>query len=656
MTCLRPASAITAQWFVHVVVSPRMFASRRGRLLTAFLALAVVACGREKSNASQPSPTADVPTTRSDETSASLDPALTDSERSGSGEGDEGFIPVPSGAGPTDSGGVTCSPDLRSVVDGAGRLIRECPSDQGCADGECVAACDAAARSNGSVGCEFWAPTPPIEQHLSMCHAVFLANTWNRPAKLRLTYSGEELDVASFAHIPRGSGENIQYESLPDGNLPANEVAVVFLSHGGGNEGSPNCPVPAAIVGQTYVWGAGRGAAFGIFSDTPIAAHDILPYGAGHFPANYTSASLLLPATSWSTNYVVTAPRMYGAERLDFPVATEQPWASIVAREDNTTVRVLPSMLLPGGDTLDEAPAGQVMEYSMAAGEVIQWLNGVQLSGFNPTGTVLESDKPIGLWTGNTILAVASATTAGIARQEASHQQAPPVQALGHEYVGSGIRTRRPNQEPESVPYRLTGLVDGTMLTYDPLPEAAPPQLDAGQTVEFETPAFFSVRSQDAEHPFLFTLLMPGIPETIDSCSSEQPRCTLGNVDWVVPISVQQYLQRYGFFTDPTYKMTNVTAIRKTTGSRFHDVTLECLGKINGWQPVGSEGTFEVAHVDLVRDGVSVNDCQTIVHVATSDGPFGLIVWGSDWQTSYGYSAGGNFGVHNKVRVPARLL
>lgn len=619
------------------------------------LAIAVAACGRENNNASQPSPTPDVSITRSDEPGVSLDSADSSDHRNGSGEGDESFIPAPSTNGQIDPGGATCSPDLRSVVDGAGRLIRECPSDQGCADGECVAACEAAARSKGSVGCEFWAPTPPIESNLSMCHAVLLANTWNRPAKLRLTYAGEELDVASFAQIPRGNGENVEYEPLPDGNLPANEVAVVFLSHADGN-GTPNCPVPAAIVGQTYVWGAGRGAAFGIFSDTPIAAHDILPYGAGHFPANYTSASLLLPATNWTTNYVVTAPRMYGAERLDFPTEQEQSWASIVAREDNTTVKVLPSMSLPGGDTLDEAPWGEVTEYTLAAGEVVQWLDHVVLSGFDPTGTVLESDKPIGLWTGNTILAVASATTAGIARQEASHQQAPPLQALGHEYVGSGIRTRRPNQEPESVPYRLAGLVNGTTLTYDPLPEGAPLQLEAGQTVEFETSDFFSVRSQDAEHPFLFTLLMPGIPETIESCSFEQPGCTLGNVDWVIPISAQQYLRRYAFFTDPTYKMTNVTAIRRTTGSRFHDVTLECFGKIDGWQSVGTEGTFEVAHVDLVRDGITVNDCETIVHVATSDGPFGLLVWGSDWQTSYGYSAGGNFGVNNKVRVPARVL
>jgi hypothetical protein len=483
---------------------------------------------------------------------------------------------------------------------------------------------------------------------------VFLANTWNRPAKLRLTRDGQEFDVSSVARIPRGSGDSVEYELLPDGLLPPNEVAVLFLSHSGGN-GTPNCPITPAVVGRTFTWSVARGAAFGISSDTPVTAHHILPYGAGHFPANYSSASLLLPTTSWGTNYVVSAPRMFGAERQTFYLEKEQLWAIIVAREADTTIKVMPSMTLAEGEAVAEAPAGEVTEYTLAAGHFIQWLNHVVLSGFDPSGAVIESDKPIGLWTGNTILTVASATSVELTQKEASHQQLPPIHSLGNEYVGSGIRTRRPNQEPESVGYRLIGLVDGTRLAYDPRPEAAPVELDAGQTVDFEASDFFSVRSQDEDHPFLFTLLMPATPETIESCAYEQPGCTMGNVDWVITTSTQQYLRRYAFFTDPTYLETNITAIRKKHASRFFDVSLECIGKINGWKPVGSEGMFEVAHVDLVKDGVSVNECETIVHVATSDGPFGLLVWGSDWQTSYGYPAGGNFGVNNKVRVPARV-
>jgi hypothetical protein len=628
---------------------------RRGRWGASLFAIAVVACGRETNDVKEQSPAANVSTPRSDESTSGNEsvPRVDNTVSDESGDGlvvdvpTDGFIENPDGA--------TCTPDLRAVVNGAGQLIRECPSDQGCANGECIAACDAAAQSNGSIGCEFWAPTPPFEDQRPLCHALFLANTWTRPAKLRLTYGGEEFEVALFARIPRGKGANVAYEPLPDGLLPPNEVAVIFLSDGGANNPSLNCPAPVAVVGSTFIRDAARGAAFHVYSDTPVSAHHILPYGAGHFPANYTSASLLLPTTSWSTNYIITAPRMFGAEWRTSYFDLEQLWASIVAQEDDTTVKVLPPTSLLGGDRLEEAPAGEVTEYTLAAGEVIQWLDRVVLSGFDPTGTVIESDKPIGLWTGNTILSVATATSVELAQNEASHQQLPPIQSIGNEYVGSGIRTRRPNQEPESVGYRLIGLVDGTTLTYDPRPEAAPVRLDAGQTADFETSELFSVRSQDADHPFLFTLLMPAIPETIESCAYEQPGCTMGNVDWVIPISTQQYLRRYAFFTDPTYSETNVTAIRKKHALRFHDVSLECIGKINGWEPVGSEGAFEVAHVDLVKDGVSVNECETIVHVATSDGPFGLLVWGSDWQTSYGYPAGGNFGVNNKVRVPARV-
>jgi hypothetical protein len=166
-----PDSALS---LVHVLISSRtMFMSRRGRLPTALLAIAVAACGRQKNNASEPAPVGDDSTTRSDEPTTSRETFAPSSDHQGSDEGDPTLIPELPTNEQIDPGGAACTPDLRSVVDGAGRLIQECPNDQGCAAGECVAACDAAARSSGSMGCEFWAPTPPLEAHLTMCHAVF---------------------------------------------------------------------------------------------------------------------------------------------------------------------------------------------------------------------------------------------------------------------------------------------------------------------------------------------------------------------------------------------------------------------------------------------------------------------------------------------------
>ena len=68
---------------------------------------------------------------------------------------------------------------------------------------------------------------------------------------------------------------------------------------------------------------------------------------------------------------------------------------------------------------------------------------------------------------------------------------------------------------------------------------------------------------------------------------------------------------------------------------------------------MGTAGRFEVAHVDLSRAFVGVTAaCATSRHEATSDGAFGVTVWGTDYYASYAYPAGGNIGTINQVVVP----
>ena len=93
----------------------------------------------------------------------------------GSG-GSGGTASTSGGAGPSGPGAQTstsafmtggggapsygCSPDLKQVIDANGVVVKTCPPDQGCAGGQCVAACDAAASSQGNVGCDFMMSTP----------------------------------------------------------------------------------------------------------------------------------------------------------------------------------------------------------------------------------------------------------------------------------------------------------------------------------------------------------------------------------------------------------------------------------------------------------------------------------------------------------------
>jgi hypothetical protein len=549
----------------------------------------------------------------------------------------------------TGPGGVGCSSDLHDVLDGQGGVVQTCPGDQACSEGACVPLCEAVAELAGTVGCDFWAPTPPFYLNAQgseldgPCYAVFLANAWDRPANITVSRGGQSFDVSVHGRIPKADGNDVVYEPIPPGGLPPDEVAILFLSHrpGVNNFGnSLECPVQPAVVQDTAVKATGLGEAFHVVSDVPVSAYDINPYGGAL--SFLPSASLLFPATSWGTKHMAIGPA--SSEGASF--------AMIVAREDNTVVKVAPKSDFPGGGGQPPAPAGMATQYVLGAGQILQWSQ--PDNNFETSGAIFDSHKPIGLWTGSTYLTVESETL-GPGGSDSAHQQIAPFQAIGDEYVGAGVVTRLADLDPESVPYRLVGAVDGTALTWDPAPPpGAPAALDAGQIADFETTSAFTVRSQDADHPFLFSQYMSGTssgtrPDCIPFLDLD---CGLGDEEWVSLLSPKQFQNRYVFFTDPTYGTTNLVVIRAKGDSGFADVKIECLGTVGGWQPVGVEGTYEYAHVDLERGGVPSGSCGTSRHLAESDAPFGVVVWGTDTFASYGYPAGSDISKITEVELP----
>ncbi|MBZ5713368.1 IgGFc-binding protein [Nannocystis pusilla] len=550
-----------------------------------------------------------------------------------------------------DPGPLFCSDDLHTVVDEQGNPVEQCAGDQACFDGACAPVCEVLADLQGTSGCDFWAPTPPFYLNAGgtaydgPCFAVFLANAWSSPANIVVARGGQQIDVNMFGRIPKSDGNNVVYEPIPPGGLPPDEVAILFLSHKPGVHHelgfTLECPAPPAVLQDTAVPGTGIGQAFHIQSDVPVTAYDINPYGGAR--SFLPSASLLFPATTWGTNHMAIAPAPNN----------NAMFALVVAREDNTVIKVAPAANFPGGGGQPPAPAGVTTQYILNAGQILQWSQ--PGNNFDPSGAIFDSDKPIGLWTGSTYMFVASQTM-GPGGGEAAHQQIAPVKAMGNEYVGAGVVTRLANLAPESVPYRLVGAVDDTILTYDPAPPpGAPTALSAGQVVQFQTTSFFTVRSQDPNHPFLFSQYMSGTKSgTRPGCASQvlNLSCGLGDEEWVSLLSPKQFQNRYVFFTDPTYGTTNLVIIRAKQDGVFADVTVECLGTVTGWQPVGAEGTYEVAHVDLERGNVPTGMCGTSRHLAESEGPFGVVVWGTDVYASYGYPAGSDIAKINEVELP----
>ena len=115
----------------------------------------------------------------------------------------------------------------------------------------------------------------------------------------------------------------------------------------------------------------------------------------------------------------------------------------------------------------------------------------------------------------------------------------------------------------------------------------------------------------------------------------------------------QQYLSSYLFATDPTYRYTSLVFFRqKDPSNAFQDVTLDCMGPVTDWMPVGSSGKYEVSRLTIVAGGSPTGSCDNGVHTATSNVPFGLTVWGYDTDVSYGYPAGMSVKPINTVVIP----
>jgi hypothetical protein len=530
-----------------------------------------------------------------------------------------------------------CSEDNSAVIDCNGNAIA-CAADQTCSGGMCLNGCEAAERDHSSVGCDYYgvdmdaAQGPPHDA----CYVMFVANTSRDTAKLSVEWGGVQVNLAAFAKLPQGQGQSLTYAPYnPDVGLAPGQVAILFLAYapGGGTIGQPNvaCPVPAAIGTDAQFSGTGIGKAFHLRSTLPVVAYQMLPYGGGAAAA--TGASLLLPTSAWHTNYVAVSA--YDPEGPPPPIMVAQgPSHNIVAKEDNTTVTIRPRSAIGGGGGLPAGQAGQPYTFTLQRGEHAQFTQFAPLSG-----SPITSDKPIGVFGGHQIMSIDRCCG------DHGEQMLAPVRALGHEYVAAPHADRGNKTEPRV--YRIFGAVDGTELVYDP-PGIGPPTLALGQMHEIRSMQPFTVRSQSSSHPFLLFTYMTGAGELGEG--------GFGDPDFVRIVPPKQYMTSYVFFTDPSYPFTTLTVVRTKKAGVFEDVTLECLGTLGGWQPVGS-GEYEIAYVKVVERWAGQGSCNNGVQRMVSKAPFGVWVWGwgsedtSTGWVSYGYPAGENVEPINEVVI-----
>ena len=556
------------------------------------------------------------------------------------GDSNNGFQPITTDGGvadgaendapafqPTDGGDANtsctqCSGDLKSILTCGPdpQVIQTCTGDQGCGPTGCINACDAAAANKSSIGCDYYTIPSDSTVASGSCFAAFVTNTWSTPMKVTLLWKGKSIDATPFSYIPKGSGASITYQPVTSAGIPADSMAIVFLNNT--NEASGlkvNCPasVQAAITTENMVLhGTNIGNAMQIQTSVPAVVYDIYPYGGAK--SYISSATLLLPTTAWDTNYVATT--------MGNTPSSFTPGVDFVAREDGTTVTVLPSTNITAANGVAGATKGTPVTYAINKGQTIHLMELPDNAGNDLSGSIVQSNKPIGVW-GEHFCMV---------------QTSPPK-------------------------WRILGAAKGTTLTYDPPVAGAPTTLTLGQLVEFDGPLAFHVQSQDNMHPFYFAAHRPGgdcdaahqqIPpvqalgDEYVAVANEATDYAVGGPETVNVVPPAQFLSSYMFFTDPTYANTDLALVRKkASDNTYKDVTLDCLGTVTGWQPIGSTG-FQYTHVDVQHHGAVVGACDNGLHTIKSTAPLGITVWGYDSASSYAYPAGASVKPINTIVVP----
>lgn len=515
---------------------------------------------------------------------------------------------------------VACSRDLHAVVCGD-EVRQQCPPDQGCAHGACVPACESAAANPGTLGCAFWT-TPPPEYVYSYpdkvvisgpggCHAVVLANSWDTDVEVAVEYGGAAMDVKTFGYVLDEQDGRAVYQPF-DGKLAPSKALVLFFSDGlppywATNSAYVPCPTGVTALGTAYgrTFRNGRSKAFRVATTAPTSAYSIYPYGGA---ATYIpSATGLFPSTALGTDYLGVGAWDIGSLQL-------------VATEDGTNVSIR-----------------DIGDYALAKGEMVQ-ITDVLLHG-NP----IHADRPIAVFGGASNLFVPDR---GRCCGESAQQQLPPLSALGSAYAAVGYRERYGSPATqEDVPWRIVGASDGTELHYEPEPPpGAPSFIGPNQAVTFYSKEPFVVRSQGLDHPFYLAGHMTGSGGTAD-----------GDAEYVNVVPLEQYLDSYIFFVDYSFDNSSLVIVRTPTESGFKDVTLDCAGKLDGFRPIG-DGKVEYLRLDVTRDfqnqSTGSGKCGAGRHLIQSDGPFGITVWGTGTDASYGYPGGAGLRPINAVKPP----
>ena len=338
----------------------------------------------------------------------------------------------------------TCS------ASGVWEMTQDCGATMGqCSGGMCQSACGGAGKLSNE-GCDYWAIDMDNEGPAKDSPYAVIVSNLNSYA-VSITVSSK----------PSASA---QPTTVASGTIQPGEVEVFQL--------------PQQNMGHSGVFYK----ALRVQSTGPIVAYQFNPLENVAVFSN--DASLLLPSQTFGTEYVVVSREEIPASGLE----TYRGSIAVVATSEATTVTITPSAPILGGSGVPQLEAGESAQIVLDPYQVMNIQS--DMLGADLTGTIIVSDKPIGVFGGHEASVSSDQCCA-----DHLEQQLFPVDTWGKTYVASKSRARGIEKDY----WRIVAAHDGTQVTVSPSLLGVPNQiqLNRGEFYEIHTDADFVIEATE---------------------------------------------------------------------------------------------------------------------------------------------------------------
>lgn len=330
-----------------------------------------------------------------------------------------------------------------------------------------------------------------------------------------------------------------------------------------------------------------------------VADSSVIAY-VGMYRPYSSDAATAIPTSALGTEYDVTG---YG------DAAQGQSQIIVIGTEDNTTITINKPIATVNNNTVNA-------DYNVVInkGETYQFQASTSLTatGFDLTGTKINSDKPIAVYTGNLC-----AIPGGCLYCDNLFEQQRPKNTWGKEYYFAF--TNKPSITPDVI--RVLGGTNGTNYTYMNVNFT----LNAGQYRDHD---ITGAGSLIADQPVMVTQFLRGA-----QCSAPPALIDPLLLD-VLP--KEQYANEYLFATSSyaRYAGGHFATVIVPTGEEGSLLLNAAPVNPALFNPIAGT-TFSYGHLTLARG-------TYYELVSSTAANFGLYVYGYGADESYGYTAGGN--------------